>query len=159
MRPDQQSLVGCFYSVDLSGRLSEKMSFRNITAQRAAAAQPPSRITLRRANNISTGENPISKWEPVALLRVPFAYIAIAQPLKLQIGFSSPLATCPFFFFQIDLLMSTVALQFYPFSNNRCNISQKQIFKSTSLEWCSAGNKPLHTWMNLNQFLFIDFWS
>lgn len=50
MQPDQQSPVGCFYSVDLSRRLSEKISCRNITYQCTLAAQLPRRIILGQTN-------------------------------------------------------------------------------------------------------------
>lgn len=50
MQPDQQSPVGCFYSVDLSRRLSEKISCRNITYQCTLAALLPRRIILGQTN-------------------------------------------------------------------------------------------------------------
>lgn len=54
MQPDQQSPMGCFYSVDLSRRLSEKISFRNITYQCTVTAQLLRRIILHQTNKIST---------------------------------------------------------------------------------------------------------
>lgn len=61
MQPDQQNPLGCFDGVDLSGRLSEKISFRNMTYQRTVTVQLLRRITLQQTNKISAGENPISK--------------------------------------------------------------------------------------------------
>lgn len=50
MQPDQQSPMGCFYSVNLSRRLSEKISCRNITYQCTLTVQLPRRIILGQTN-------------------------------------------------------------------------------------------------------------